>query len=56
MGQKNDLRGAQLGWVIPPGDSRLGPPEKRGGATELAEVIFTGGGRPGARVWSSLVA
>lgn len=40
----------QLGWVIPPGGSRLGPPEKRGEATELAEMIFTGGGRPGARV------
>jgi hypothetical protein len=28
---KDDLRSAQLGWVIPPGGSRLGPPQKRGG-------------------------
>lgn len=48
-GRKNDLRSAQLGWVIPPGGSRLGPPEKRGEATELAEMIFTGGGRPGGQ-------
>lgn len=48
--KRNDLRSAQLGWVIPPGGSRLGPPEERGEATELAEMIFTGGGRPGARV------
>ena len=29
--KKSDLRSAQLGWVIPPRGSRLGPPEQPGG-------------------------